>query len=56
MIRSRHNRLLSAILQYPDMQGIGIDESTAILVDEGNVEVVGLSQVLVFSNPGNTQR
>ncbi|MBK7605553.1 MAG: cyanophycinase [Saprospiraceae bacterium] len=56
VIRSRHNRLLSAILQYPDMQGIGIDESTAILVDGGNVEVVGLSQVLVFSNPGNTQK
>jgi cyanophycinase len=51
LIRSRHNRLITAILQYPDLKGIGIDESTAILVTGHQAEVIGLSQVLVYSNP-----
>ncbi len=51
LIRSRHNRLISAILEFPDMTGIGIDESTAILVSGKNIEVIGLSQVLVYTNP-----
>jgi len=49
--RSRHNRLLTAILQYPDVTGIGIDESTAIWIKNNEAEVIGQSQVLVFSNP-----
>jgi len=49
--RSRHNRLLSAVIEYPEMLCIGIDESTAIYVKNNIAEVVGLSQVLVFSNP-----
>ncbi len=49
--RSRHNRLLTAILQYPDLTGIGIDESTAIWIKNNEAEVLGESQVLVFSNP-----
>jgi cyanophycinase len=49
--RSRHNRLISAVIEFPDHVGIGIDESTAILVTGKNVEVVGESQVLVLSNP-----
>ena len=49
--RSRHNRLISAVIEYPDMLCIGIDESTAIFVKKGIAEVVGESQVLVFSNP-----
>lgn len=56
LIRSRHNRLLSAILEFPDMRGIGIDESTAILVKGNRAEVVGLSQVLVFSNPQHSKK
>lgn len=55
--RSRHNRLLTAILEYPDITGIGIDESTAVLIDGADVEVVGDWQVLVFTNPdGSVQR
>lgn len=53
--RSRHNRLISAIIEFPEMLGIGIDESTAILVQGNNAEVVGLSQVLVYSNPGRSK-
>ena len=49
--RSRHNRLISAVVEFPDKLCIGIDESTAILVRGNTAEVVGLSQVLVFTNP-----
>ena len=49
--RSRHNRLISAIIEFPDMMGIGIDESTAILVKGNDVEVVGESQVIILENP-----
>ncbi len=49
--RSRHNRLITAVLEHPDLPGIGIDESTAILVRGNTAEVVGVSQVLVFRNP-----
>lgn len=51
--RSRYNRLLSAIIEEPSWQGIGIDESTAILVKGQQVEVVGEAQVVVFSKPGS---
>ncbi len=53
--RSRHNRLITAVLDYPDLPGIGIDESTAILVRGNRAEVVGISQVLVFRNPGSSR-
>ncbi|TVQ92277.1 MAG: cyanophycinase [Bacteroidetes bacterium] len=49
--RSRHNRLFTAVIEYPELIGIGIDESTAIFVKQGIAEVVGNSQVMVFSNP-----
>jgi cyanophycinase len=49
--RSRHNRLISVVIEHPDMLGIGIDEATAILVTGDTAEVVGDSQVLVFKNP-----
>lgn len=48
--RSRHNRLISAIIEYPEMMGIGIDESTAILVSGNEAEVIGMSQVIVLEN------
>jgi len=52
--RSRHNRLLTAILEDPDITGIGIDESTAVLIDGAEAEVVGDWQVLVFTNPDDS--
>lgn len=51
IIRSRHNRLISAVIEFPEMIGIGIDESTAILVKGNNIEVLGDSQVIVYKNP-----
>lgn len=53
--RSRHNRLISAVIEYPNLLSIGIDESTAILVKGSMAEVVGLSQVMVYSNPQSSK-
>jgi cyanophycinase len=49
--RSRYNRLISAVIEFPQLTGIGIDEATAILVDGNTFEVVGESQVVVLENP-----
>ncbi|MBI5363401.1 MAG: cyanophycinase [Planctomycetes bacterium] len=46
--RQRFNRLLSAVLDHPDLVGIGIDEKTSILVHGNRFEVVGASNVLVI--------
>ena len=55
--RSRHNRLLTAVIEFPDVVGLGIDESTALLVEGNRAEVVGDAQVLVFRNPdGSAER
>jgi cyanophycinase len=54
--RSRFNRLISAIIEYPDVMGIGIDEATAILVKGNDVEVVGDSQVIVVQNPKRSKK
>ncbi|WP_159477889.1 cyanophycinase [Dyadobacter sp. 3J3] len=51
VVRSRYNRLLSAIAKYPDLACIGIDESTAIVVTGNKVKVVGESQVIVIKRP-----
>ena len=51
MKRSRYNRLLSAIVEFPDHTGIGIDESTAIIVREKEIEIVGESEVIVIKKP-----
>ncbi len=49
LIRKRQNRLFSVLKDYPAFRGIGIDESTAIVVKPDNtIEVVGESQVLIF--------
>jgi len=51
--RKRHNRLLSVLADHPGLLGIGIDESTAILVEpEHTFEVVGERSVLVFDPQG----
>lgn len=46
--RKRINRLFSAVLENPELLGIGIDESTAIIIDKKNViEVVGDYQIII---------
>jgi len=46
IVRSRYNRLLSALAKFPDYTCIGIDESTAIIVDQNKVTVTGEGQVV----------
>jgi len=48
--RMRFNRLLSVIAERPGMLGIGIDESTAIIVEGQQARVTGVGQVLVLRN------
>ncbi|MCB0597735.1 MAG: cyanophycinase [Lewinellaceae bacterium] len=52
--RMRMNRLMSAALEHPGQACIGIDESTAILVEGNSATVVGDSQVILLRNPGGT--
>ena len=49
--RNRYNRLLSALVEFPTLTGIGIDESTAIIVRNNQIEVAGESEVIVVKNP-----
>ena len=47
--RKRHNRLISLVLENPSLVGLGIDESTAVLVrPDGTYEILGDSQVIVY--------
>ncbi|MFH1495118.1 MAG: cyanophycinase [Pseudomonadota bacterium] len=49
MKRARYNRLLSAVLDHPQLIGVGIDEETALLVrSDGVWEVLGKYYVKVF--------
>ncbi len=45
---NRINRLLEALRQRPELIGVGIDESTALLVRNDRATVVGDSYVLLF--------
>ncbi|MEO5890511.1 MAG: cyanophycinase [Ferruginibacter sp.] len=47
--RSRYNRLLSVLAQFPSYPCIGIDEATAIIVSGKQITVAGESQVITFS-------
>lgn len=55
IIRKRENRLISILLEHPELKGIGIDEATAIIVNtDGTFKVAGQSQVMVFEPAGET--
>lgn len=54
--RSRYNRLISAMVEFPNLTGIGIDESTAIIVYNNEIEVTGESEVIVLKNPKGVQK
>ncbi|MFP4556841.1 MAG: cyanophycinase [Bacteroidales bacterium] len=47
--RERVNRLISVCIENPEVLAIGIDESTAILVEADSATVYGTSQVLVLN-------
>ena len=47
--RKRHNRLISVVLEHPDLVGVGIDEATAIIVRRGELfDVTGRGSVVVY--------
>jgi len=47
--RQRNNRLISVVLEHPDLLGVGIDESTAIIVSpDRTFEVMGENTVIVY--------
>jgi cyanophycinase len=47
--RRRHNRLISLVLEHPSMVGIGIDESTALVVEPGKPwSILGESAAIVY--------
>ena len=47
--RRRHNRLISVVLERPNFVGIGIDESTALVVPpSGAWEIIGASQAVIY--------
>jgi cyanophycinase len=49
VVRRRHNRLLSVVLQHPHLVGVGIDEATSIIVNPNNTfTVLGESVVVVY--------
>ncbi len=54
--RSRYNRLLSAVVEFPSHIGIGIDEATAIIVRNESIEITGESEVIVIKNPKGIQK
>ncbi len=47
--RKRHNRLISVVLEHPELVGVGIDEATAIVVRHGDLfDVIGSGSVVVY--------
>lgn len=46
--RGRSGRLLSAVAESPHQLGVGIDEDTALVVQEGEFEVIGCGAVTVL--------
>jgi cyanophycinase len=53
--RKRQNRLLSLVLEQPGLIGVGIDESTALLVrPDGLWEILGESVAVIFDARGGT--
>jgi cyanophycinase len=48
--RARYNRLYSAMMDNPDLRGMGIDERTAAVVSPGGgMEVIGLNNVMIVA-------
>lgn len=45
--RGRLGRLLSAVAQYPHHLGLGIDEDTAVIIEDGTLRVLGKGAVSI---------
>ncbi len=50
LVRQRHNRLFGLVIENPKMLGIGIDEDTAVLIENNTrMQVVGKTQVMMVN-------
>lgn len=45
--RARENRLFGLMLKYRDQMGLGVDENTAAVIEDGRVEVFGTGAVMI---------
>lgn len=52
--RGRYGRLLGAVAHNPRLLGIGLDEDTAMLIEDGNGRVMGSGAVYVVNGEGAT--
>ena len=50
IVRRRMNRLLSAVIDHPDLLGVGIGETTAIIVRGKRFTVMGENSVIVIDS------
>lgn len=51
--RKRNNRLLSLVLEHPNLIGVGIDESTALVIDgHDKWSVIGASVAVIYDARG----
>ena len=56
LVRQRHNRLLGLVLVNPRMLGIGIDEDTAVLIEDNRrLTVNGATQVMFVHSKNGRQ-
>jgi cyanophycinase len=54
IVRERHNRLISVVLERPAMIGVGIDEGTALEVEpDGSWQVLGASAAVIYDARGS---
>jgi cyanophycinase len=53
--RSRINRLLGVLADHPELVGVAVDESTALVVRQGRWQVMGRSYVVACRSPGGGQ-
>ena len=54
--RQRQNRLIGLIFKNPTLLGVGIDENTALYVEQNRyAEVLGESQVMIFETTKQTK-
>lgn len=50
LVRQRHNRLIGFVMKNPNYIGVGIDEDTAVLIEDNRkLTVVGTSQVMFLN-------
>ncbi len=54
--RQRYERLASAVQQHPDRVGIGIDESTGLVVSQKRARVLGAGSVYVYHASKNRKK